>query len=328
MRSWRLVVALVALVGCAKEAKMELEGPRAPVEATAAVDRAVATTGDLITYRVTVDYESDLEVEIPEAGAEIAGFRIVDLGREEPREKKGRVIDERWYQLRADLVGSYVLPPVEVGYRQAVAEGEEPADWKTLSTSEIFVEVESVLPLDGEADDIRDLKPLRKIRRPMPWLWIVLGVVGTAILAGLIGLYLRRRARLRARVPLIPPHQLAFEALEALRRTDFNDPVAVRRFYFEISETLRAYVEGRFGLNATDLTTEEIVTSLPTLTELQADQNLVLRSFLMETDQVKFAHYEPSEGEIEGTYERALSFVEATQPVEEEATAEPEDVAA
>ena len=320
---------VLSAVSCAQQARMVESGEaRDPVEATGAVDRAVATTGDLITYRVTVDYESDLEVEIPDAGAEIAGFRIVDLGREEPRERKGRIIDERWYQLRADLVGSYVLPPVEVGYRKAMADGEEPAPWETLSTSEIFVEVESVLPLDGEADDIQGLKPLRKIQRPMPWLWVVLGLVGVAILAVLIWLYLRRRARQRALVPVIPPHELAFAALESLRRTDFNDAVAVRRFYFEISEAIRAYVEGRFGLNATDLTTEEIVTSLPVLGELQADQDSILQSFLMDTDQVKFAHHEPSKGEIESTYERALGFVEATLPVVEEEAGEPEEVAA
>ena len=48
-----------------------------------------------------------------------------------------------------------------------------------------------------------------------------------------------------------------------------------------------------------------------------------LRQFLKETYQVKFAHQEPTQGGIEGTYEQALSFVEATrepdEPLEEAA---------
>ena len=135
------------------------------------VDRAVATTGDLITYRVEVDADPAYQVEIPEAGAEIAGFRIVDVGREEPLEKGGRVVRQQWYQLRADLVGSYVLPPVAVRYRRAGAAETDP--WQTQSTSEIFVEVESVLPTEGEATDIRGLKPLREVRPGPPWTWML-----------------------------------------------------------------------------------------------------------------------------------------------------------
>lgn len=321
LHAWLLIAALGLAVGCAPEARLvEPDEPRAPVEVRAAVDRAVATTGDLITYRVTVEYATDFEVDVPEAGAEIAGFRIVELGRDKPVEKRDRIIDERWYQLRADLVGSYVLPPVEVRYRPRAAAGEEPADWQVLSTSEIFVEVESVLPLDGEAEDIRGIKPLRTIQRPAPWLWIVLGLAAAAVLGVVVWLYWRYRSRRREQVPRVPPHELAFAALEALRGVDFNDPVAVRRFYFQLSAAVRAYVEGRFGLNATDLTTEEIVRGLPQLTDLDAEQNAVLKSFLMDTDQVKFAHHAPSEGEIESAYERALSFVETTQLVPENET--------
>ena len=116
---------------------------------------------------------------------------------------------------------------------------------------------------------------------------------------------------------------MAFEALNRLRSTDFDDPAAVRLFYFQISEVVRAYVEGRFGMNATDLTTEEILASLESLDQLSVNQNEVLRGFLMDTDQVKFAHREPGGSDIEHVYEQALGFVESTRPVVEEET-EPE----
>ena len=325
-----LSVAL-ALAGCAEQPESLPDEPRAAVETEAAVDRAVATTGDIITYRVTVDYAEGYEVEFPEPGAEIAGFRIVDAGREEPRVGKGRVVEDQWYKLRADLVGSYILPPVTVGYRlrpepveDTVAEvGVAAPAWETVETSAIFVEVESVLPGDGEATDIRELKPLRRIEGPIPWLWIIGGLVVLAALAIAFHYYLEYRRRALA-VPPEPPHVIAFRALDALRETDFGDPIAVRRFYFAISEVLRSYVEGRFGLNATDLTSEEIVAELPSLDDLGEDHGRVLERFLVDTDRVKFAEHRPSEGEIEGTYESALGFVESTLAVEEP----PEEVAA
>jgi hypothetical protein len=142
--------------------------------------------------------------------------------------------------------------------------------------------------------------------------------VALAVVLSLLGgaLYFHRRGRRGLEEPAIPPHERAFEFLRALRETDFDDPAAVRRFYFSISEAIREYVEGRFGLNATDLTTEEIVSALPTLEDLDGEERGSLRLFLVDTDQVKFADHEPSQPEIEETYERALGFVETTRPME------------
>lgn len=327
----------------------ELAEPRPPVETRSSVDRAVATTGDVITYTVKVDYDPAYRIELPEPGAEIAGFRIIDIGSEEPRDEDDRRIEERWYKLRADLVGSYVLPPVQVVYRpateagveeaaaegsvdEAVAAGEasDPASQalaadptegpQVVQTSEIFIEVESVLG-DGEATDIRGLKPLREVVRPTPWWWFAAGG-GAVALMGLLGFLLWRRSHRAKLVPPRPAHEVAYEALERLRRTDFDDPEAMRLFHFEISEVIRTYVENRFTLNATDLTTEEIVAELDGLRDLSGDESRRLHSFLAATDRVKFAAYHPGEEEISTTYEGALSFVEATRERQEAAAPE------
>jgi len=330
-----LLLSLVLLLAaCAEEAPPAPAEPKAPVEAASSVDRAVATTGDVLTYTVTVDYDPAYTVEIPEPGAEIAGFRITDLGREEPREAAGRVIEERWYRLRADLVGSYVLPPVSVTYSASRPsdlpdeEEDETADesesatseeavssLETVQTSAIFVEVESVLPGDGDeaATDIRDLKPLQEVAPALPWVWIIAGAAALLLLLVAFLLLRRRPAKV---VPPEPAHEVAFRELNALRGTDFTDPEAVRRFYFRISEVVRTYVEGRFGLNATDLTTEEIVAELPKLTSLQGGPRQQLETFLEDTDRVKFADSATTEDEIGSTYDRALSFVEETRPLE------------
>ncbi len=326
-----LALTALLLAACSSEPAPPPEAPaepRPPVETRSHVDRAVATTGDVITYGVTVDYDPAYEVELPEPGADIAGFRIIDVGSEEPRDEGGRRIEERWYKLRADLVGSYVLPPVTVAYRAAPADGEgaTATEYETVQTSEIFIEVQSVLPADGEVTDIRGLKPLRQIERPTPWWWFA-GGGGAVLLLALAAWLLWRRSRKVVYVPPRPAHEVAFEALDRLRQTDFEDLEAMRIFHFEISEVIRTYVESRFALNATDLTTEEIVAALDAVRGLNADNNDRLRHFLSATDQVKFAAYEPPQEEIGQTYEGALSFVEATRarPVE---TIRPEEPAA
>ena len=201
--------------------------------------------------------------------------------------------------------------------------GEVADAWSEASTSEIFVEVESVLPSEGQAEDIRDLKPPRDVRPRAPWLRLVLGALVAAAVALAVGWWVRRWRHRRSQVPPRPAHEIAFEALARLRQTDFGDPTAVRRFYFQISETIRLYVEGRFALNATDLTTEEILDWLGLGEGPREGQAGQLEQFLLETDQVKFAHREPCQQDIENTYERALGFVEATrepdEPLEEAA---------
>ena len=319
------VLLALALGGCAEqgaapgaEDAAAATASKAPVEARARVDRAVATTGDVITYSVTLDYDPSYAVELPDPGAEIAGFRIVDIGRAEPVTANGRTVEERWYQLRADLVGSYVLPPVTVEYRSAEAPDAAP---ETLQTSEIFVEVETVL--SGDETDIRELKPLRRVETGKPW-QLYAAVGGGALLLALLGWRLWRRRRLRPAAPLRPAHEIAFEALDRLRGTDFEDLEAMRHFHFEISEVVRAYVEARFDLNATDLTTEEIVDHLDKVRAAGAERDR-LRLFLLATDRVKFADHRPEGDEIQGTYEHALSFVEATRVRAEEtaSSAEP-----
>jgi hypothetical protein len=311
------------------------EAPRAPVVATASADPAVATTGDLITYTVTVEHAAQLAVDIPEPADEIAGLRITDRGRDEPKRQGDRVIERRWYRLRADLVGSYVLPPATIHWRPADASVEsvapnagaagaesvgkeadnpETADDPSVQTAEIFIEVRSVLPTDTTASDIRDIKPLQPLAGTRRWLWIG-GAVALLLLAlALIGALWLRRRRTTDAAPPKPAHEVALARLRALRDRERGNPAAVRALYFELSEVVRTYVEGRFGLNATDLTTEEILPRLAGLPGLEGRDALALQRFLRATDRVKFAAHEPAAAEVDDTYALAVGFVDATRP--------------
>ena len=75
-----MAVLTTAGAGCGPAGEEETGStePLPPVEVRATVDKAVATTGDRITYTVAVQHQPGIEVEIPEIGAEIAGLRIID----------------------------------------------------------------------------------------------------------------------------------------------------------------------------------------------------------------------------------------------------------
>ncbi len=312
-----LVLPLALACGAADDRADVAGPPKPPAELRAAVDRATATTGDLITYEVEVEREPDVSVDLADPGTGIAGFRIVDLGQDPPETlASGRIVERRWFTLRADLVGSYVLPALSATYGGAAGVTGD------LATPEIPVEVESVLPADGtEVTDIRDIKPLRRVEPGRPWLlWLGIAVAVLA-LAAAAWWWRRRQERgdASSATPRVPPYELAIQELERLRRTDFSNLRELRRYYFAVSAVLRAYIEGRFGLNATDLTTEEILSRLaepaPIAIRLDPVQTRRLERFLLATDQVKFAAHLPGPEEIDRTYEQALGFVQATRPV-------------
>ncbi len=308
------VVLLPLLLACSAggEQADTPEAPKPPAELRAAVDRSTATTGDLIRYEVEIERDPEVSIELPDPGVDIAGFRIVDLGREPAVTlASGRILERRWFQLRADLVGSYTLPALSAAY------SDPGGDAGDLRTPEIPVEVESVLPADGtEVTDIRDIKPLRRVETAGQWLWWI-GLAAALLAAALAAWWWRRRRRRgtgASGTPRIPPWDLAIRDLERLRSTDFSNLRELRRYHFAVSAVVRAYVEGRFGLNATDLTTEEILSRMGGLIRLDPNQARRLERFLLATDQVKFAAHLPRPEEIERTWEQAMGFVQATRP--------------
>lgn len=354
-----LGAAVGALVACGAGETDTASQTRAPVEVEAAVDRAVATLGDRLTYTVTLDRSEAIEIEVPPLDPEVEGLTAIDRGREELRRRGGRVVETRWVRLRVDEVGSHELPPVTVRYRprpepaksspedgsrdggsesasesgsetspEADPEGKD-GDWQTVETAAVGVEVESLLEraerAGEEITDIRGLKPLERPAPEVPWLWIAGGGVLAAAAAALLLFWLRRRRRDAPAAPPRPAHEVALERLDALARLDRTDPETVHRLHFELSEVVRIYVEARFGLNATDLTTEEIVVALPRLPGLEGDTACRLRRFLVDTDRVKFADHRPAETEIEAAFEHARAFVEATRPRPEEEASETSD---
>ncbi len=319
-----LLLTCTAVFGaCSSRQEPEAQSVGPPVEARAALDRAVATTGDVVTYTLEIEHDPAFEPRVPDLGERIADLQVIDRTEETVPAPGGREIERIRYRLRADLLGTFALPAVEVTYAPGHAEEPE-AEFETTSTPELFLEVESVLPADdAELSDIRDLKPVRRPSRAVP-IWLVSLSLGLLLLGALLVYWLLRRQMggLRER-PEVPAHRRALLELERLRTTDFKDLDALRAYYFDLSHVVRRYVEERFRWNVTDLTQEEIRAGIGDMPEFQSDDRDALLDFLAETDQVKFARVVPDSSEIETTWEKAIGFVERTAAVladEEEAT--------
>ncbi len=168
--------------------------------------------------------------------------------------------------------------------------------------------------LTNPPPELADLKPPAKLRG-WPWLrviWIMLAVTLLALLAAL----LIRRWLSRPEKPqvtrLLPAHEIALTALDALRRRGHIERGEFEPFYVELSAIVRVYLEDRFKLHAPEQTTEEFIRSSSQSNALSLEHRQLTQEFLEQSDLVKFARFEPSEQDMERAWDAAAKLVRDT----------------
>jgi len=165
-------------------------------------------------------------------------------------------------------------------------------------------------PASAPVEDIRDI---RAPRADAPE-WLLPMVVATVVLLAILGYLLWRRRR-RSLAPLSPLAH-AERRLEAIRR--LMTPADAPRFAVEVSAVVREYIEQRFGVGATLLTSEEFMRRLlastdPTLVR----QRGRLLEFLRQCDIAKFAGRAPTLESMQTLHAEAYRFVQETAGREE-----------
>ena len=94
----------------------------------------------------------------------------------------------------------------------------------------------------------------------------------------------------------------------------------VKSYYTELTDALRIYMQERFGFNAMEMTSDEIIDKL----NEQQDKEWIdeLRTLFNMSDLVKFAKYKPLINENDMNLINAIEFINKTK-VEETAPAAP-----
>ncbi len=150
--------------------------------------------------------------------------------------------------------------------------------------------------------------------------WILLGLVVCAALGLLIWAIVRRRKNkpiFGKPKPALPPHVVAIRELENLHNQKVWQNNKHKLYYTRLTDILRVYLCGRYGISAMEMTSEEILDALRTI-DLPEKSRTDLSSLLHTADFVKFAKHIPSPEENEQSYFRAYYFVEETKEVPEE----------
>jgi uncharacterized protein DUF4381 len=158
-------------------------------------------------------------------------------------------------------------------------------------------------------EDIRDIRG-PKAMPVEPWM-VIAAVVGV-LLAALCAVYVIWRRRHRgARQRTLTLSEQTLARLEETR--PLMHPTTAREFGIAASEVIRNYIEKRFGVIATQRTTEEFLqTLLQSANAALAGHRALLAEFLQQCDFVKFAGTSLQVADMETLLQSARGFVLTT----------------
>lgn len=220
--------------------------------------------------------------------------------------------------------GLFTLPPVYlISGKDTIA-----SNTSVLKVDPIALDTANVIfndgqPVDIKVHDITDVVDAEhKLFDIIPdwvtitWPWILLAI---ALLALIIFVYLKwlRHGKLPL-VPVkkpVPPYVLAIEKLNALQQKKLWQQGAEKEYYTQLTDILRGYLYGRFGINAMEMTTPQILAKISDTDEAKEFASFV-HSVLKEADFVKFAKAKPAAPENELAFRNVREFVELTKPIE------------
>ncbi len=173
--------------------------------------------------------------------------------------------------------------------------------------------------IDFEQLQLNDIKPIQKA--PFVWtdylwlLWIVLGVLLLILLIGVV-IYLVLRKKKQGyffKPPQVEPaHVRAKNALDKLKEEKIWQQGREKEFYTKLTDILRVYIDERYGVNAMEMTSGEILNEIRKVAEVDSVYDN-LKQILSTSDMVKFAKYKPYPDENDLSMVNAYFFVNQTR---------------
>jgi len=146
-------------------------------------------------------------------------------------------------------------------------------------------------------------------------LWWVIILVALAVVVAVYALRrYRRDGTLLPRKPEPTPYEAAVAGLRELKEKKLWEQGMEKEYYTDLTDILRRYLYGRFGINAVEMTSRQILAALSKNKET-SDKRTYFRQILDMADFVKFAKVRPLPDDNVLALDNAIRFVEETKPL-------------
>jgi len=144
------------------------------------------------------------------------------------------------------------------------------------------------------------------------WVWVLI-LAAAALLFAYFKWWRKGKNPLKRVKKRLPPYEEAVERLHMLKGMQLWQNGREKDYYTGLTDILREYIDRRFGVNAVEMTSSEIIDALKHNSETQL-VNDQLSEILAVADFVKFASQRPLADDNERSFQRAVNFVNATKP--------------
>jgi len=246
--------------------------------------------GEPFTYELVITHPSDQRYEL-DLPPDLGDFELLSQEREPPKAGMEPAVTVFRLNLSAFNLGMMSLPAVPF----VVSTPEGP---KRFVAEPRTIEVGSTLPPDADSQgaDLKDIQPPTEVAIRS---WMLLWVLAGALVAAALGfvawrLFQKYRGHKAAVVELPAPLDVRTRrALDVLKSEDLPTQGNVKDFYFRLSEIVRGYLGERYGFDALECTSSELVAKLRRMSTPGLPEDGLMR-FVSESDLVKYARAESS----------------------------------
>ena len=291
----------------------------AQVSVEAEIDSIQIFVGQQAHVTLTATAKENAKVEFPQFKPTeyiTPGVEVLDRQElEQQPQDNGFVSRSMVYTMTSFDDTLYYLPPMTVKI------DGKPYKSKSLALKVLTFEVDTL-----HADQFFGPKDVQD--NPFQWSdWSLpfwLSVLMLVLLAVTYYLYLR----LRDNKPIIShirivkrllPHQKAMKEIEQIKADKMVASENSKEYYTKLTDTLRKYIEERYGFSAMEMTSSEIIERLMATQDQKALDEL--RQLFTTADLVKFAKYSTLINENDANLVNAIDFINQTKlenvPVEE-----------
>ena len=291
----------------------------AQVSVEAEIDSIQIFVGQQAHVTLSATAKENAKVEFPQFKPTqyvTPGVEVLDYKELEKKEQDNGFVTRRVvYTMTSFDDTLYYLPPMEVKI------DGKPYQSKSLALKVLTIEVDTL-----HAEQFFGPKDVQN--NPFQWSdWSLpfwLSVLMLVLLA--VGYYLY--LRLRDNKPIIShirivkrllPHQKAMKEIEQIKADKMVTSENSKEYYTKLTDTLRKYIEERYGFSAMEMTSSEIIERLTSAQDQKALDEL--RQLFTTADLVKFAKYSTLINENDANLVNAIEFINQTKlenvPVEE-----------
>lgn len=244
------------------------------------------------------------------------GVEVLNISEVATRDTSDNfVLYSRNYTLTSFDGKNYYLPPLKVKVNGKLYKSKALA-LKVIEPEVDTLHYEKFFP----AKDVQD--------NPFLWAeWAVpfwLSVIVVLLMGGVVYLYarLKQGKTINLKVKIVKrlmPHQKALNEINEIKAENMVRQEDQKAYYTRLTDTLRRYIEERYGFSAMEMTSSEIIARLTSEQNAEAMEELQL--LFSTADLVKFAKYSTLINENDMNLVNAIEFINRTkienQPAEQ-----------